>query len=169
MSDYYSIKDYVKDVNKANYIYEYVVMTGCSDMYGNVEARTDDELYIIKNRARAARNQHLGVAGKRLRAAAAMRLLDCLEESGWDLTATLAVNVTKALLGRAIERNKLISRYGSPDRTAGDKSKDFEKLKTIHEDPIFLNAQKHLAELLDEALMIRKKHAPSKEGRLLTL
>lgn len=165
MSDYYSIRNYKKDVQTANDIYERSVVNACIDHYGQIIPHSDEELNLIKATARGLRNQFLGAAGKRLRATAAIKLLDRLEADGWDLTATLAVNVTKALLGRAIERNKLISRYGSPDRTAGDKSKDFEKLKTIHEDPIFLNAQKHLAELLDEALRIRKKHAPSKEGK----
>ena len=161
----YRLRDYEKDVRLANEIYDRVIISGCTNLDGCIEPRTDEELMLIKSRARAARNQHLGVAGKRLRADAAMRLLDALEGAGWDMTATLAVHATKTLLGRAIERKKLIARYGRSGRTAADKSADFEKLKTLNENPIFLNSQKHLSELLDEALKIRKRIAPPREGK----
>lgn len=161
----YSLHDYAKDVRIANERYTEVVIAGCSSLDGTIEPRTDEELMLVKSNARAIRNQHLGAAGKRLRAQAATELLDALEASGWDMTVTLAVNVTRALLGRAIERKKLIARYGSTGRTAGDKSKDHEKVKALNENPVFIDSQRHLSELLDKALKIRKRIAPPKEGK----
>ena len=166
----YTLNDYAKDVRIANELYDQAIISGCTTLGGNkIEPRSDEELMLIKATARGIRNQYLGAAGKRLRAQAATELLDALEASGWDMTATLAVNVTRALLGRAIERKKLIERYGSAGRTAADKSKDHEKVKTLNEHPIYIEAQKNLSDLLDQALAIRKRIAPPREGKAFTI
>ena len=92
-----------------------------------------------------------------------------------DLTATLAARITERLLGRAINRSLLLARYGTKNRTAGDKSQDFGRLDEIVASPVFVAAVAELEETLAAAKRMRAdlkiqamQRGPTEAQRLLS-
>lgn len=173
MPSTYWVKEYCADLALAEARYTEVIRTFCVSN-GAIIPLTDAEIYQAKATAMGHKSQLISAAGKRLRAGVALRLLDQLQGEV-DLTVTLAVRITERLLGRAIDRSLLLARYGTKNRTAGDKSQDFGRLEEIVASPLFLAAEAELAGLLVAAEKMRaelKKKAvqggPTEAQRLLS-
>lgn len=148
MNEQYNLEDYRADLFEAHAKYTEVVREHCVGCNSVIIPLSDDEIHEVKE------NQLLSAAGKRLRAGIALRLLDELK-GDFDLTATLAVYVSKELLGRAINRNVLIERYATKSRTAADKTVDIARLSLITQTPEFELAKVELANTLLKAKDIR--------------
>ena len=162
MSNYYGTKEYKADLIEAGKKYERCIRRYCTMKVGGetiIKPIDDTLIYEAKRKARAYRNQHIGASGKRLRASIALQLIDDLKVEGWDLTVTLAVRITKKLLGRAINRKVLLDYYASENRTASCKSIDFEKLETIEKTESYNKAKKTLQATLEEARILREAEA----------
>ncbi|HDM8230306.1 TPA: hypothetical protein P0E37_004840 [Vibrio campbellii] len=154
MNEQYNLEDYRADLFEAHAKYTEVVREHCVGCNSVIIPLSDDEIHEVKASANGYKNQLLSAAGKRLRAGIALRLLDELK-GDFDLTATLAVYVSKELLGRAINRNVLIERYATKSRTAADKTVDIARLSLITQTPEFELAKVELANTLLKAKDIR--------------
>lgn len=153
----YDLTSYKKDLETAEAEYNAVIIAGCTGAAG-ISALDSHQIYELKAHARGIKNQMVGAAGKRLRSAIALKMLDALAKK-FDLTTTLAVRITEHLLGRAIDRNVLLKRYGTKGRTASDKSEDFAILDKIISHQIFVEAEKELGRNLEAAAEMRKSKA----------
>lgn len=153
MPSMYGMKEYRADLALAEARYTEVIRSLCVSN-GAVIPLSDAEIYQAKATAMGHKSQLISAAGKRLRAGVALRLLDQLQGSV-DLTATLAARITERLLGRAIDRSLLLARYGTKNRTAGDKSQDFGRLDEIVASPVFVAAVAELEETLAAAKRMR--------------
>lgn len=153
MPSMYGMKEYRADLALAEARYTEVIRSFCVSN-GAVIPLSDAEIYQAKATAMGHKSQLISAAGKRLRAGVALRLLDQLQ-GDVDLTATLAVRITEQLLGRAINRGLLLARYGTKNRSAGDKSQDFGRLEEIAASPLFVAAEAELEALLAAAEKMR--------------
>ncbi|WP_154219065.1 hypothetical protein [Vibrio parahaemolyticus] len=153
MLEQYSLSEYQNDVAAAHEKYTEIVRAHCVSQFGIVPL-SDQDIYEVKASANGYKNQLLSAAGKRLRAAITLRLLDQLSEQ-FDLTFTLAVHISKELLGRAINRKILLDRYSTQFRTAANKSVDIARLSLITKTQAFINAKADLESTLAKAETIR--------------
>lgn len=155
MSMIYELSDYEQDMNEANEIYLRVIKGALiCPITGNIKTLQPHELDALKKQALAIKAQFIGAAGKRLRQAVAVHLLDKLKLSGWDITPTVAVKIAKMLLGRGVNRKMLLDKYATPGRTAAEKA-DFSVLAELPKNPLYISALDKLNGLLDEATRIR--------------
>lgn len=169
----YELSDYENDMHEANEIYLRVIKGALiCPTTGDIQILSPDELYELKKRALAIKAQFIGAAGKRLRQAVAVQLLDGLKFAGWDITPTAAVKVAKMLLGRAVNRKMLMDRYATPGRTAAQKA-DFTCLEELPTNTLYNSALDKLNRLLDEATKIRghifKDYEESEAYKLLRI
>lgn len=158
MVKYYNIDNYKTDLDEAEKEYESVILAGCMDHHGGIAGLDSDQIYELKAHASGIKNQIVSAAGKRLRAGVALKMLDKFGKE-FDLTVTLAVHITKHLMGRAISRKILLLRYGTKGRTASNKSEDFALLDKIYEHKFFINGIDELNEKIEVASEIRKSRA----------
>lgn len=160
----YDLEDYLEDVKRAQSTYTAAIREEC-EVQGAPVPLDDQGIYQAKAKARGCKNQVLSAAGKRLRAGVALRLLDQLQGE-FDLTATFAVRITEKLLGRAIDRKLLLSRYGTEQRTAAKKSADFRRMAEIVDTPAFVESVAELEAKLEAAREIRDqvKREQSQKG-----
>lgn len=168
----YELSDYQNDMHEANEIYLRVIKARliCQNGGGIIKL-SEHELYELKKRALAIKAQYIGAAGKRLRQAVAVHLLDGLKKTGWDITPTAAVKVAKMLLGRGVNRKMLLDRYATLGRTASEKA-DFTCLAELPKNPIYISALDKLEGLLAEAAKIRgqfKDYEESEAYKLLRI
>lgn len=173
MPSMYGMKEYRADLAVAEARYTEVIRTFCVSN-GAIIPLSEAEIYQAKATAMGHKSQLISAAGKRLRAGVALRMLDQLQGSV-DLTATLAARITERLLGRAINRSLLLARYGTKNRTAGDKSQDFGRLDEIVASPVFVAAVAELKETLAAAKRMRAdlkiqamQRGPTEAQRLLS-
>lgn len=153
MNPDYNLSDYTNDVRGAHGRYTAIIKGFC-EFQGAPLPLNDEQMHEAKTLARAHKNQLLSAAGKRLRAGVALRMLDRLQEQV-DLTSTLATKITRRLLGRAIDRQVLLDRYGTENRTAANKSPDFKNVEHIVQGKAFTEAEAELTSLLEAAQEIR--------------
>lgn len=151
----YGFTSYKVDVEAAHDAYTATIKRHCM-IGGTVVPLNSAEIYRAKAEAQAIKNQLISAAGKRLRASIAIRMLDHLKAET-DMTFTLALHVTKLLLGRAINRQVLLSRYATQGRTAAEKSRDLHRLPVIAESKTFISYKNELEEALHEAAAIREE------------
>jgi hypothetical protein len=154
MNEQYNLEDYRVDLFEAHAKYTEVVRSHCVSENSEIIPLSDEEIDEVKASANGYKNQLLSAAGKRLRAAIALNLLDELK-SDFDLTTTLAVYISKELLGRAINRNLLIERYATKSRTAADKTVDIARLSLITKTLAFEGAKAELEKTLSKAKVLR--------------
>lgn len=169
----YKLADYLNDMHAANKIYDRVIKGALiCPVTGDIKTLQPDELDELKKQALATKAQFVGAAGKRLRQAVAVDLLDALKAAGWDITPAVAVEVAKHLLGRGVNRKMLLNMYATPGRTAADKA-DFTCLAELPENPLYINALDKLNELLEEAAKMRgyifKDYKESEAYKLLRI
>ena len=169
----YELSDYEKDMHAANEIYLRVIrMALICPITGEVKKLQPHELDSLKKQALATKAQFIGAAGKRLRQAVAVMLLDRLKKAGWDITPAVAVKVAKMLLERGVNRKMLLDRYATPGRTAAQKA-DFTCLEELPKDSLYISALDKLNGLLDEAAKIRgrifKDYEESEAYKLLRI
>ncbi|NLW06294.1 MAG: hypothetical protein GX029_13910, partial [Pseudomonadaceae bacterium] len=136
----YELSDYESDMHEANEIYLRIIKSAliCPST-GDIETLSQHELYEIKKYAVAIKAQFIGAAGKRLRQAVAVELLDVLKAAGWDITPAVAVKVAKMLLGRGVNRKMLTDRYATPGRTAAEKA-DFACLAELPKNALYISS-----------------------------
>ena len=152
----YELSDYKNDMHEADEIYLRVIRGAliCPNT-GDIIKLSPYELDALKKYALAIKAQYIGAAGKRLRQAVAVDLLEKLKSAGWDITPAVAVAVAKMLLGRGVNRKMLLDMYATPGRTAAEKA-DFTCLAELPKNPLFISALDKLNMLLAEAIRIRK-------------
>lgn len=89
--------------------------------------RDDDGDPVMPTRpdktARAKAAQLIGAASKRALRRYVVEGLDGAKAEGQDVTPAIAQHVCHAIVGRGVQREFLGQRYGTPGRTAADKSK----------------------------------------------
>lgn len=168
----YELSDYEKDMHEADEIYLRVIKAALISSTGDILTLSPQELYELKKRALGTKAQFIGAAGKRLRQAVAVELLDKLKAANWDITPTVAVKVAKMLLERGINRKMLLDRYATPGRTAAQKA-DFACLEELPKNPLYNSAVGLLDGLLEEAKQIRghifKDYEESEAYKLLRI
>lgn len=168
----YDLDDYQDDLDEADQLYLKVVKAEClCPVTNTVKLLSEGEISTVKRRALAVKAQHIGVAGKRLRQAVAVDMLDRMKAEGMDITPTLAVAIAKHLLGRGVDRKMLLHRYATQGRTAANKA-DFEVLEGIEQQEAFKAAQNALQRVLEKASNMRaamkKDYSDSPAARLLS-
>ena len=163
----YRIENYENDVVNAYDMYMRLIVPqltypGSSEPLA--DSLTEEHIREYKKIPFAIANQMLSAATKRLKAGVALRMLDEFDKQ-FDMTSTLANHITMRLLGRSLNRKILLDRYATENRTAKNKTQDFEKLESLAQNEIFIKYKNELESSLSLALSIRNKHKKEFYGK----
>ena len=150
----YTLDDYERDIEGAAIDYCESVKLFHQTMKRESPVDEEGGSHPVDKRAIAVRSAHYAAAGKRLRASVALDMLNELDRE-YDITPTLAVKISKRLLGRGISRSVLIEEFAKGKRTAASKSEDFNKIDQMMESEAFVRASENLEYYLDKAKEIR--------------
>lgn len=114
------LEGYREDFKHAQYVYAEKIFASTVGEFG-VIALDQGQVEALTSTARAMKAQAAGVATKRLKANILLDHLSVMADR-FDLTVTVALKISKCLIGRGINDRRIIEHFATTGRTAADKS-----------------------------------------------
>lgn len=91
-----------------------------------------EEMKLIKDLPGGKRGAAVTAAKKRLRLGIVLRWLHKVtDEHDLDMTPSMASHIVKGWIDRGVSNRQLIEQFATPNRTASNKSRDFERIDEI--------------------------------------
>lgn len=144
------LEDYREDFKHAQYVYAEKIFVSTVGEFGVIPLDRG-EVEALTSSARAMKAQAAGVATKRLKAGILLDHLSVMADQ-FDLTITVALKISKCLIGRGINDRRIIEHFSTSGRTAANKSQlnDDKAFEAVLQSDEFRACGNMLSDALDQ-------------------